>query len=226
MKQMERLEDHFDHAGVPPRLRGVTIASLKTAAAEAAEGTRYEDDPLSGKHDAVEATETLKNCGTYDGRNGLLLYGSNGMGKTGLMVILCRAAYLDGYVPLFLKYTDFVQSVQAGYGREASGISGQALGLELSELRMRIARTAPVLVIDDLGDPFARDDRYEETEDRRKLLFQVIAARHEEGRPTHLNANFASREEMIVQFGPRIADRMREMSAEVQMTGANLRDAS
>jgi DNA replication protein DnaC len=227
-RHMDRLHSYFEHSGIPPRLHGMTLTTLRCAAEAAAGGAGggAGEDPLEGKSAAIDAAEKLAGGQRHQGRNGMLLRGPNGVGKTGLLVCLARGSFERGWVPLFVKYTDFVQSVQAGYGKPVNGPSGGTVNMELADFLIRVGQTAPLLVLDDIGDPFAREDRFQETEDRRRILFQLLAARHETSRPTHLSANFRTRRELAEQIGPRIADRMREMCAEVQMAGANLRDAS
>ena len=65
-----------------------------------------------------------------------------------------------------------------------------------------------------------------ETRDRRDLLFQVLSARHERGSITHFTANFDSLYSITRQFDPRIADRIKDMCAVVEMGGHNLRESA
>ena len=65
-----------------------------------------------------------------------------------------------------------------------------------------------------------------ETRDRRDLLFQVLSARHKRGLITHFTANFDSLQGIARQFDPRIADRIKEMCAVVEMGGQNLRESA
>jgi DNA replication protein DnaC len=220
---MQRIHSHFSHSGIPPRLHGLNVDTLRRACSAAA---GVDDDGLEGKAEAIRAVESISEKGDFRGKSGLLLFGPNGCGKTGLLVTLARSAFESGWTPLFVKYTDLVQSVQAGYGKPVNGPSGGTEHMDLSDFLVQVAQTVPLLILDDVGDPFARQDRFHETEDRRKILFQILSARHETERPTHLSANFRGRGGLSDQIGPRLTDRMREMCAEVQMTGVNLRDAS
>jgi DNA replication protein DnaC len=210
---LDRLTGRFDHAGVPDHLRGVTLQTLKRRAGEAVMHS-----------EAVQALRDLAESGvTRDPRNGtqhesLCILGVNGVGKSGLLVMLARQAYRDGRVPLWIKYADLVRDgIQAGYGTRTSE------GIELSEIRRQTAQRAHLLCLDDLGDPFAERDR-SETADRRDILFRVISARHERGRVTHFTANYDSIGEIARHFDPRIADRIEEMCAVVQLDGPNLRE--
>ena len=166
--------------------------------------------------DAVRALEEkgeVTDPGHGTKRGSLCLLGRNGTGKSGLLVHLARQHFLAGQIPLWIKYADLVRDgVQAGYGTSVE----YAPGLELS--------TVDVLLIDDLGDPFAPSGSYVETSDRRDILFRILSARHEEGLPTHITSNHRSLQEIKEQFDPRTADRVKELCATVEMDGTNLRE--
>ena len=211
---MQSVEDRFDTAGVPTRLRGVTLEGYRELAGEEA-----------ARQPAVEAVQTLlegrpatdPTFGTE--RPGICLLGANGIGKSGLLVILARHVFRAGHVPLWIKYADLVRDgVQAGYGvtyRE---------DVELSTLRLQAAKRVHTLCLDDLGDPFAATRNYDETGDRRDILFRILSARHERGKTTHITANYGGLGELQEQMDPRIADRIKEMCAVYTMRGPNLRE--
>jgi DNA replication protein DnaC len=202
LEHYRRLHDVFDHAGVPDRLRGATLQSLEKAG------------PDVMQSEAVRAVRRLKSGAD---REGLCLFGPNGIGKTGLLVIIARHYYTEGYTPLFIKYGDLIRDgIQAGYGQYTRE------DVELSGLRLRTAQRADVLCLDDLGDPFGGSD-YEETKDRRDLLFQIVAARHERSLPTHITANYGDLTDLMQQFDPRIADRLREMCTVTHFHAESLR---
>lgn len=211
---MQAVEDRFDSAGVPDRLRGVTLEGLRDLAGAgvmrqpAVQAVR---DLLSGD------TATDPTHGTE--RPGVCLLGRNGIGKSGLLVILAREVFTSGRIPLWIKYADLVRDgVQAGYG------VSYVEDIELSTVRLQAAQRVHTLCLDDLGDPFAPSDRYTETKDRRDILFRILSARHERGLTTHMSANYSSFEELREQMDPRIADRVKEMCAVVTMEGPNLRE--
>jgi len=101
LSHMRRLELRYDHAGVPDRLRGCTMASLKRESDEA---------------HASDAAKATRDHDAGEGSRGLCILGTNGLGKSGLLTILAREAYKRGQVPLWIKYADLVRDgVQAGY---------------------------------------------------------------------------------------------------------------
>lgn len=206
MKQrryQEQVNADFPSAGVPKRLKGCTVDGLLELASAA------------GKEAAIAAVRRRMES---DSPRGLMLHGPNGVGKTGLLVSLAKHIWWKrGQVLLWIKYTDLINDVQGGYG------DYNLHGIELSERRRWTAQRVPHLFLDDFGDPFRRDDYFEETEDRRKIIFDVLAARHEAQRPTYLSANFAGIDELAAQFDPRTSDRIEEMCEIIEMAGANLR---
>lgn len=206
------VHDMFQHAGVPERLRGLTLETLQS---QAGEGVIQSE--------AVQATQDLVSddqdpCTAARG-HGICILGANGIGKTGLMVVLAREAYRSGFIPLFIKYLDLVRSIQAEYGSRTSD----------SQQMISTAQRVSHLVLDDLGDPFksgsSRSENYRVPKDRRDIIFQILSARHEKNRPTYITANYETLNEIAHQFSPRIAGRIKEMSTVVQLRGPNLRDS-
>lgn len=214
IRDMRSIEARFDTAGVPDRLEGATLAQLREMA-----GVPAMQSP------AVQAVREVIDRGTASDphhgteRKGLCILGRNGIGKSGLLVILAREVFKSGYVPLWIKYADLVRDgVQAGYG------VSYAEDMELSTIRLQAAQRVHTLCLDDLGDPFGRAGSYSESKDRRDILFRILSARHERELTTHITANYADLEEIKQQFDPRIADRVKEMCAIVEMEGPNLRE--
>lgn len=214
-QDMCAMEGRFPRAGVPDRLKGLSLETLSEVAPSATETQAAR--AVRALEDHGEVTDPV--YGTK--RQSLCLLGRNGTGKSGLLVHLARQHFLAGQIPLWITYADLVRDgVQAGYGTSVE----YAPGLELSTVRLQAAQRVDVLLIDDLGDPFATADSYVETSDRRDILFRILSARHEEGLPTHITSNHRSLQEIKEQFDPRTADRVKELCATVEMDGPNLRE--
>jgi len=216
-EHFQRIHDRFPRSGVPDHLQGVTLESLRERAGGEVMNV-----------EAVQATRrVLEGVPAFDPEHGtrhssLCILGANGLGKTGLLTILARSAYVDGFTPLFIKYADLYSAVQSGYGTYVDGDPRH----ELSQIRTETAQRVHTLCLDDLGDPFGDPTDYQVPKDRRDILFRVLSARHERGRDTHITANYESLGDVAHQFDPRIADRIKEMCAVVEMDGPNLREIS
>jgi len=211
---MQAVEERFDNAGVPDRLRGVTLEGLRQLAGEEV----IQQPAVQAVVDVLEGRKaTDPTHGTE--RPGVCLLGPNGIGKSGLLVVLAREVFTSGRIPLWIKYADLVRDgVQAGYG------VNHVEDIELSTIRLQAAQRVHTLCLDDLGDPFAPTGDYVETKDRRDILFRILSARHEQDLTTHISANFSSFDELRSQFDPRAADRIKEMCAVHTMEGPNLRE--
>lgn len=211
---MQAVQDRFDNAGVPDRLRGADLEGLRRLA-----GDEVMQQPALQAVRSVLSGEPATDPTHGTERPGVCLLGRNGIGKSGLLVILARQVFREGRIPLWIKYADLVRDgVQAGYG------VSYVEDMELSTVRLQAAQRVHTLCLDDLGDPFAPTSDYTETKDRRDILFRILSARHEQGLTTHISANFGSFEELKQQFDPRIADRVKEMCAVHTMEGPNLRE--
>ncbi len=125
--------------------------------------------------------------------------------------ILRELYWTQGYVSLWIKYADMVRDIQDHYGSDKSGI------------RLLAAKRTRILVLDDLGDPFRERGQYQETEDKRRILFELLAYRYEHGLLTFITSNFASPSELAEQFDPRIESRLNAVCTWVEMGGADLR---
>ncbi len=216
------IEENFDNAGIPKRLHGITFETAK--------------DVFSQETLHSQSFQTVKNLArnfmcqcpaTNNMREGIILFGDNGVGKSGLLVILAREYWKAGFTPLYIKYIDLIKKgIQTGYDEY------NKRGIQMSYIRTRIACTCDVLIIDDLGDPFERtysNNRKEhmfeqETKDRREILFNVIAERHERQLPTLFSGNYKGLNAISKQFSPRIASRIKEMCAIVTLHNHDLRE--
>ena len=192
----------FREAGVPDRLAGCTLDSAADI---------HADRP--GTQPALDAAHRF--VGRYlEGfapRAGLVLTGPVGTGKSGLLAALTHAVQALGVPVLWYTYAGLVAAVQEHYG------SGRA------DVRQINAERAPVLVLDDLGDPYRIRGDSQETEDRRRIVHAVVSARAAAFRPTLVSANYDSLNDLAQQFDPRIADRLRESCERHTLAGASLR---
>lgn len=170
---------------------------------------RVNSDPA--KQEAIDAAIALTTEGfiRQDDRYkfGMVLSGSCGMGKTGLLTPVLQHAISQGKSGLWIEMYDFISEIQGGY---ADGTSNA---------KLEAAKTADVILLDDLGDA---DLARPETDDRRRIIYQLINHRHNHGLQTLITTNL-DLDGLIVQFGKRIFERIYESCAWVDMAGKNLR---
>lgn len=201
-RQQKRLNDLFRGAGIPAHFRGFTIDTMVERAGK---------DP--GKTAAIDAVIEFVNQGVVLDRSnkrykpGIILSGQFGVGKTGILTPALNRLVADGKSGLWIEVYDFLSAVQAGY---ASGDS---------DAKLTAAKEADVVLLDDLGDV---DRDREETEDRRRIVYQLINHRHNEGLPMLITTN-CSAPQLAHQFGARTVERIMESCAWVSMGGKNLR---
>lgn len=187
----------------PTRLRACTLASA--AALPDAPGRR-------GALDAAGRFVAAVGEGRRPGA-GLCLTGPVGTGKSGLLAAVTFALRSMGVPVAWATYAALVKAVQRGYADNSS-----------SAVEMNL-QACPVLVIDDLGDPFRTRGEVQETEDRRRIVLSVLSERTAHLRPTLISANYNTLDEMADQFDDRIADRVRESCERHTIDGASLRQS-
>lgn len=193
----------FATAGIPAHFRDFTLESM----IERVRGDR-------GKVSAIDAVKQFIDTGTVLDphskryKSGMVLHGPYGCGKTGLMTPALRHAVSTGKSGLWVEVYDLIISIQQGY------TDGD------SSAKLTAAQQADVILLDDLGD-LSRDR--EETEDRRRIIYQLINYRHNHALPMLITTN-CSPVQLSRQYGARTMERIAESCAWVQMGGRNLRE--
>lgn len=201
-KRQKKLDQTFANAGIPEHFRDMTIETLIARAG----GDK-------GKRDAIAAVKSfaeqgfIEDAATKRYKPGIILAGSFGRGKTGLLTPVLRHLIEQGKTGLWIEVYDFISEIQAGYEN----------GTSLS--RLEAAQRADVVLLDDLGDK-GRDKP--ETDDRRRIVYQLINYRHNNGLATLITTNLSA-SEIGMQFGQRTVERIIESCAWVTMGGENLR---
>ena len=149
----------------------------------------------------------------------LTLSGPKGAGKTVALSVAFRNFLEQGMDGLWIEWYDFVMQVQAGYSFGNGESSADKL--------IKAAQDASVLMLDDLGDlvkATARNkDKRKASDDKRRILWQVLGKRHSEDLATLVTTNLDDKQ-LYDHFDGRIIDRLMEMSFWCPMNGANLRE--
>lgn len=195
--QQERLQQAFTRAGIPAHFHGLTIDTLAALAGNDAE-----------KAKAIEVARTMVDQGMYQGKPGVFLSGPYGCGKTGVLTPVLRHWLDQGHSGLWIEFYDFCEEIQRKYGQ----------GDEASQA-MDLVRSVDWLLMDDIGDTARLTP---ETDDKRKLLYQIVNHRHNHVRPMLITTNLGP-DQFVTQFGARTFERIIESCAMVYIGGRNLR---
>ena len=194
----------FANAGIPEHFRDFTIESL----IERSLGDKGKAEAIAAVSGYVENGYIL-DAATNRYKFGLVLSGDFGRGKTGLLTPVLRHMVAQGKTGLWIEMYDFLISVQSGYE------DGSSLA------KLEAAQRADVILLDDFGD---KSRTQPETDDRKRILYQLVNYRHNAGLPMLITTNLTAAE-IGVQFGQRIAERILESCAWVKVSGENLRFA-
>ncbi|MBX3014645.1 MAG: ATP-binding protein [Caldilineaceae bacterium] len=201
-EQQRRLDRLFSGAGVPRHFQEMTIETL----VERAGDDKAKAAAIAVVREYIDTGRVIDPV-TRQMRPGIIIAGRFGAGKTGLLTPALRHALGQGKSGLWIECADFISDIQAGY---ATGDS---------HTRLETAQRADVVLLDDLGDV---DRERAETEDRRRILYQLINYRHNNCLPMLISTNCAPAQ-LAMQFGARTFERLAESCAWVEMGGANLR---
>jgi hypothetical protein len=208
----ERIEATFQRAGIPARFEGLGFDTIPP-------------EHRKGKEQAIAAARQFATQGYVlrpDGkrRPGLALIGRPGVGKTGILSVAFRERLAAGAAGLWIELYAFFGEIQGEYGKEGGDADG----------KLRAAQRAEVALLDDCGDP----DRAKvnpatgepaiqaETDDRRRILWEIVDYRHGHELPTLVTSNL-SRGDFEAQWGSRLAARLWELCWIVPVMGQDLR---
>jgi len=211
VKRRKTYTNILNLSNIPPRYRPAELGS---------NCKRYES--MDGKAIALELALELAATGFIaeerSNKHALFLCGFFGVGKTWLATAILKWYvwyHLDEFsknnLPAWTKFHAMIREVQACYSPAATQDT-------LSVIRKY--QKAPFLVIDDVGDMEAGG----ETEDRRRILYEVIDYRNDYQLPTTLTSNLDP-DQMTGHFGARSMQRIIELCSFEQMGGENLREA-
>jgi len=156
----------------------------------------------AGNKEAYEACMDYAKALHPYSREGLLLWGPVGTGKTHLAVGILKIALQRGLTGTHLKVPDLLEEIRKGYDT----------GNHTCESR---AKNYHLVILDDLGAEKV-------TEWVREKLYSIIDSRYEGQKPTIITTN-CSPAELTERIGERITDRLREMCKVVKVDGKSYR---
>lgn len=188
-RRQERL---FYDAGVPPKYLHLTLDTFPSP-----------NDP--GKANAILAARTIQSQGKIGSKTGLILHGTPGVGKTGIICPIIVNALNQGISAMWVQYNDLLAQLrdfQSGMVQD----------------RIDHCKTVSILAIDDLGDPSAERQATDYTRD---VIFRIIDHRCNYGLSTLVTTNL-SPSQLSSQFHARTARRLSDMCATIAVTGRTL----
>lgn len=210
-KRQARIDKLFAGAGIPSFFKDFTVGTLRN---------RVGNDP--GKLAVIAQVEQfiverrIVDPRTKLSKFGLILSGSFGTGKTGMLTPALRSWLDDGKSALWIEAKEFVKEIQRSYGRGDE---------DSSEQKLDEAKRADIVLIDDLGDKERIDSKGNlapEPPDRIEIIYRLINDRHNADRPMLITTNLTG-SELSIQLGARTFNRIVESCAWLKMPGKNLR---
>jgi hypothetical protein len=218
--EQARIDAAFDAAGIPPRFMDLTFDTLaeqwRTGKELAIAAARMFLDRGHVRPCDVSEYDPTQSAPARQMREGLAFIGKPGVGKTGILSVAFRGRMEKGAAGLWVELYDFFETIQSCYGTN----DGSA------DKHLDAARKAPLLFLDDVGDPDRRQSNgaiREETDDKRRLLWEIMDYRHANGLPTLVTSNL-SRSDFERQWGTRLAARLWELCWVVTVGGIDLRE--
>jgi DNA replication protein DnaC len=189
-----------DRAHLPPHYREATFDTFPFAESKAA---------------VVEHLQALATAAVP--RRGVYLWGSFGVGKTGLACAALNTRILARRAALFVTVSDFLDWVRRTYDRQAADTTDEV---------MQRVMTAPFLVLDDLGAEYL-------TRWGRDRLFALLNHRDTHDLCTLITSNYRPSEIALrlagdddPREGQRLVWRILEACDVIELRGDNLRQST
>lgn len=156
----------------------------------------------------------------WDGRDGLILFGNYGVGKTSLMIGLLRALALR-----YLSQRDSDAVIRARFTRASQLMADLRAAMDSEDHSydhlMTTAKQVRLFVLDDLGRENPKSDWVSET------LFEIIDARYAHGLPILATTNYTP-DTLTARLGANgeaIMERLNDRCVWMRINGASMRKA-
>ena len=149
-------------------------------------------------------------------KNGLLINGPKGTGKTHLAAAIANQLMDSGVPVVFATMIDLLAKIKASFERHGAQASEDDI--------MRLYKTADLLIIDDIG-------KEQPTEWALAKIYQIINARYEDYKPMIITSNYTA-DELVRRMTPAsgdpttadaTVDRILEMTYTVPLAGESWR---
>lgn len=207
-QERERINRIIGASGVGARFRNRTFDTFRVE-----ELNSHAFNIAKGYADNFRALQT-----NPDGqeKNGLLINGPKGTGKTHLAAAIANQLMAQGVPVVFATMIDLLAKIKASFERH---------GAEAAEHEiMRLYKTADLLIIDDIG-------KEQPTEWALAKIYQIINARYEDYKPLIITSNYTAAE-LVQRMTPAsgdpttadaTVDRILEMAYTVPLAGESWR---
>lgn len=139
----------------------------------------------------AEAFTLFKDDQEIQEKNGLLIHGPKGTGKTHLAAAIANDLMRQGVPVVFATMIDLLAKIKDSFDRKA-GASEEDI--------LRLYKTCDLLIIDDLG-------KEQPTEWALTKIYSIINARYEDYRPIIVTTNYAP-DELVSRMTPPSGDKM------------------
>ena len=149
-------------------------------------------------------------------KNGLLITGPKGTGKTHLAAAIANQLMAEGVPVIFATMIDLLAKIKASFETKGAAATEDEV--------MRLYKTADLLIIDDIG-------KEQPTEWALAKIYQIINARYEDYKPVIITSNY-SPTELVERMTPHngdkqtadaTIDRIMEMTYIVPLAGESWR---
>ena len=194
-----------DEGSIPANLRGFTFDHFKALPEE--EYSKRKPALVYAyrlaKHGFIELKSGVK-------KQGLILSGVTGLGKSSIAAATSRVAAELGHSVLFKDFNDLISDIQDTYNPNYKGKTKT----DLIELISR----AKILVLDDVGGTKNTDHL---SPDERKILYAIIRPRWANRRPTIITTNL-KRDRFKQEVDARTYRRSRDLCVWVDLDGSDL----
>ena len=207
-RRQAELESRIQSSGLPALLRKQTFSRFDLKWYSTKTMTPARTSERKRAEIALQACQTFV-AEVLENRipRGLFISGEVGLGKTFLLSAICNSLVEAGVPTLYVVFSDLIGEIKRSFSGETRSVSESSL--------MDAARTAEVLILDDLGAE-------QVTEFVTNRLFDIVNHRRIHQKPLVLSSNL-SIEELGTLYGPRISSRINEMCNPLTLYGKDIR---
>ncbi|MCC5876023.1 MAG: ATP-binding protein [Candidatus Sumerlaeia bacterium] len=185
--------DRARGARIPPRF---SRKDFENYSIDAPQGGKSSAASAKARKEILAVAEAYARGFNTDEREGFILRGPTGCGKTHIAVAILKAVIRRGYTGVYFNFTDLLSRIRDSYQEDGTETEGALLN---------IVDSCDLLVLDDVGAERA-------SEFVRDRLYLIINRRYENARPIIITTNLDD-DEMRERVGERTASRLCEMCA-------------